>query len=218
MKLTLYAHPFSSYCQKVFIALYENATPFDLRELAGDPAPWEELAAHWPLRKMPLLVDGARAVMEASIIIEYLHLHHPGPVQLLPVGAEAALDVRSLDRVFDNYIATPMQRIVAQHMRAEAERDAPTLAEAHAMLETSYGWLERHVAGREWACDTGFSLADCAAAPALFYSDWVHPISASYPQLAAYRARLLARPSFASAVEQARPFRKLFPPGAPDRD
>jgi glutathione S-transferase len=216
MTLTLYAHPFSSYCQKVFIALYENDTPFELRELAGDPAIWAELAAHWPLRKMPLLVDGARAVMEASIIIEYLHLHHPGPVQLLPVGAEAALDVRSLDRVFDNYISTPMQRIVAQHMRTEAERDTPTLAEAHAMLETSYGWLEQRLAGREWAC--GFSLADCAAAPALFYSDWVHPISASYPQLAAYRARLLARPSFARAVEQARPFRSFFPPGAPDRD
>lgn len=218
MPLALYAHPFSSYCQKVLVALYENNTPFDLRELGADPAVWDELGSRWPLRKMPLLADGERCVIEASIIIEYLGLHYPGPVRLLPEDPAAALEVRFLDRFFDNYVMTPMQRIVAQHMRPETLRDAGTLADAHQLLATSYAWLDARMAGREWACEAGFSLADCAAAPSLFYSDWVHPAGAAHPHLAAYRARLLARSSMARAVDEARPFRSFFPPGAPDRD
>jgi glutathione S-transferase len=158
MPLVLYAHPFSSYCQKVLMALYENGTPFDVRELGADPQVWKELAARWPVKRMPLLVDGSHPVMEASIIIEYLDLHHRGPVRFLPDDAAAALDVRSMDRVFDNYVMTPMQRIVAQHMRPEAERDAPTLADAHQMLDTIYAWLDERMAGRAWACESGFGF------------------------------------------------------------
>ncbi len=218
--LTLYAHPFSSYCQKALIAFYENATPFTYRIVGSpdDPAAAEELARLWPLKLFPTLLDGARTVVEASIIVEHLDLHHPGPVRLIPADARAALDVRLLDRLFDNYVMTPMQKIVADVMRGEGEHDPRGVADAHARLDSIYAWLDRHLAGREWAAGDAFSLADCAAAPSLFYADWVHPIGGDRPNLAAYRARLLARPSFARAVDEARPYRGFFPPGAPDRD
>ena len=217
MTLKLYAHPFSSYCQKVLIALYENATPFELRML-GDPQAGAELAALWPLKRFPVLVDDGRTVLEASIIIEHLGLHHPGPVRLIPQDADAALEVRMMDRFFDNYIMTPQGRIVLDSLRAEADRDRLGVAEARTMLDTAYGWLDHKMAGREWAAGEAFSLADCAAAPALFYADWTHPIGAAFGNLQAYRRRLLQRPSFARAVDEARPYRPLFPLGAPDRD
>jgi glutathione S-transferase len=193
MTLKLYAHPFSAYCQKVLIALYENATPFEFRMLApegGEAA--AELEALWPLKRFPVLVDAGRTVLEASIIVEHLGLHHPGPVRLVPEDPRAALPVRMMDRVFDNYVATPMQKIVFDSIRAEADRD--------------------------WAAGGAFSLADCAAAPSLFYADWTHPIDERFANLRAYRRRLLARPSFARAVDEARPYRPLFPLGAPERD
>lgn len=219
MALTLYAHPFSSYCQKVLIALYENDTPFTFRLLApGDEQATAELQALWPLRRMPVLVDGDSPVMEASIIIEHLQIHHPGPVRLLPEDPRRALRVRMMDRVFDNYVMTPVQRIVFDSLRAPEQRDAQGVAEARALLETAYRWLDGVMAGREWAAGEGFSLADCAAAPSLFYADWTHPIEEAFAHLRAYRQRLLARPSFARAVEEARPYRPLFPLGAPDRD
>ncbi|QXQ06561.1 glutathione S-transferase family protein [Sphingosinicellaceae bacterium] len=216
MTLELHAHPFSSYCQKVLIALYENATPFAYRTLEGEAA-MADLKALWPLGRFPLLVDDGHAVAEASIIVEHLCLHHPGPVELVPRNPVAALPVRAMDRVFDNYVMTPMQTIVADAMRPEAERDATAVAAARATLGTAYAWLDTKLTGQEWAAGS-FSLADCAAAPALFYADWVQPIDASFPNLAAYRRRLLARPSMARAVDEARPYRKYFPPGAPDRD
>jgi glutathione S-transferase len=157
-------------------------------------------------------------VLEASIIIEHLQLRHPGPVRLIPEDAEAALEVRMLDRVFDNYVSTPQQKLVFDVMRPEDRRDPSGVADAKAMLDTVYGWLDRRMADREWAAGDAFSLADCAAAPALFYADWSHPIGDALPHLAAYRRRLLARPSFARAVDEARPYRPLFPLGAPDRD
>ena len=219
MTLKLYAHPFSSYCQKVLTALYENQTPFEFRQLSHDnPQPMTELAALWPFRKFPVLVDAGRTVTEATIIIEYLGLYHPGPVSLLPADPRAALEVRSMDRFFDNYISTPQQKIVADSFRAEGEHDRRGVADARAMLDTAYAWLDRTMAGREWAAGDGFSLADCAAAPFLFYADWTHRIDPSFGQVLAYRKRLLARPSFARAVDEARPYRPLFPLGAPDRD
>ena len=219
MTLQLYAHPFSSYCQKVLIALYENATPFAFRMLApGEDATAAEFAALWPMRRMPVLVDDGRTVVEASIIIEHLALRHPGPVALIPRDPEAALTVRTMDRVFDNYVMTPMQKIVLDAMRSADCRDPEGVSEARALLDTAYRWLEGALAGRDWAAGAAFSLADCAAAPSLFYADWVQPIDASLPRLRAYRRKLLARPSFARAVDEARPYRKLFPPGAPDRD
>jgi glutathione S-transferase len=217
--ITLYAHPFSSYCQKVLIALYENATPFAFRMLGpGDPQAFSELAALWPLKRFPVLVDDGRTVVEASIIIEHLGLRHPGPVRLIPDDAGAALDVRMMDRFFDNYIMTPQGRIVFDSLRAPADRDKLGVAEARAMLDTAYDWLDHAMAGRQWAAGDAFSLADCAAAPALFYADWTHPIGAAFENVHAYRRRLLQRPSFARAVDEARPYRPLFPLGAPDRD
>jgi glutathione S-transferase len=210
MKPTLYAHPFSSYSQKVLVALYENRIPFEWR-LA-------EFASLWPLRRFPVLVDNGRTVTEASIIIEYLGLHHPGPVPLLPADPRAALEVRSMDRFFDNYISTPQQKIVFDSLRPEAQRDPRGVADAREMLDTAYGWLDRVMVDREWAAGDRFSLADCGAAPFLFYADWTHRIGAAFSHVIAYRQRLLARPSFARAVDEARPYRPLFPLGAPERD
>ena len=157
-------------------------------------------------------------MVEASIIVEHLDLHHPGPVRLVPNDARAALEVRTLDRFFDNYVMTPMQKIVFDSIRPAESRDEYGVAEARALLDTAYRWLDDTIADREWATGGAFSLADCAAAPSLFYADWVHRIDESFPRLRAYRRRLLARPSFARAVDEARPYRSFFPPGAPARD
>lgn len=219
MGMQLYAHPFSSYCQKVLIALYENAIRFEFRMLAPDDARvMAELEAIWPFRRFPVLVDDGRAVREVSIIIEHLQLRHPGPVRLIPADPAAALDVRFMDRFFDNYVSTPQQKVVFDSMRPAEHRDPQGVAEARAMLDTAYRWLDEVMAGREWAAGGAFSLADCAAAPFLFYADWTHPIGDAFPNVRAYRRRLLARPSFARAVDEARPYRPLFPLGAPDRD
>lgn len=217
MTLKLYAHPFSSYCQKVLIALYENGTPFEYRMLEQDGA-MRELEALWPLKRFPVLVDGGRTIIEASCVIEHLQLHHPGPVRLLPEDAKAALEVRMMDRFFDNYVSTPQQKVVFDRLRPEADRDAYGVAEARKLLEMAYAWLDKTLMGRTWAAGEDFTLADCAAAPFLFYADWTHPISEDFSRVRAYRTRLLARPSFARAVDEARPFRKYFPLGAPDRD
>lgn len=218
-QLALYGHPFSSYTQKVLIALYENGTPFEFRCLGPDtPQHAAEWQRRWPLNKFPLLVDGERDLAESSIIIEYLQIVHPGPVRLLPADATAALDVRFMDRFFDLHVMTPMQHAVGGALTGVTAKREEALAYAAGKLEMAYAWLERHLAGKGWAAGAEFSLADCAAAPSLFYADWTHPISASYPVLRAYRARLLARPSFARAVEEARQFRHLFPLGAPQRD
>lgn len=217
MTLKLYAHPFSSYCQKVLIALYENATPFDYRMLDNEQAS-AQLAALWPFKKFPVLVDAGRTVSESSIIIEHLQLFHPGPVRLIPEDAKHALDVRFMDRFFDNYISTPQQKIVFDSLCAPENRDAHGVAEARKMLETAYAWLDKVMAGREWATGANFTLADCAAAPFLFYADWTHAIDKQFAHVHAYRRRLLARPSFKRAVDEARPYRPFFPLGAPDRD
>jgi len=216
--MKLYGHPFSSYTQKVLIALYENQTPFDYQQLGGDAAIEDAHRRLWPIKKMPTLDDRGRVVVESSVIIEYLDLHYPGTVRMLPKDSEAALDVRMLDRFFDNYVMTPMQRIVFDHLRPAGERNPADIADARALLDKSYAWLERTLAGRQWAAGDAFTLADCAAAPSLFYADWVHEIPATHPNLRAYRTRLLQRPSFKRAVDEARPYRSFFPPGAPNRD
>jgi glutathione S-transferase len=219
MSLTLYGHPFSSYTQKVLIALYENGTPFEFRCLGPETPQYSaEWLGRWPLRKFPLLVDGERNVVETSIIIEYLQLAYPGRVRLLPEDPMAALEVRFLDRCFDLHVMSPVQHAVCGALTGDAVKRQEGLALAEETLERAYAWLEEKLAGRAWAAGEDFSLADCAAAPALFYADWTHRISDAYPVLRAYRARLLARPSFARAVEEARPYRPLFPLGAPDRD
>lgn len=206
MALVLHGHPFSSYTQKVLTALYETATPFTWRVLDNAEA-WGELAGLWPVKLMPVLVDDGTPVIESSIIVEHVAPH------LVP-----SLEVRLLDRFFDLYVMTPMQKIVGDKIRPENERDARGVADARARLDVAYGWLEKELKAHEWAAGDAFTIADCAAAPSLFYSDWVQPIGAPFPNLKAYRARLLKRPSFARAVDEARPFRPLFPLGAPDRD
>lgn len=218
MSLTLYSHPFSSYCQKVLIAFWENDIAFTYRHLE-EPGAGEELAALWPIGRFPVLVDDGRTVIESSVIIEHLGVHHPGPVRLIPEGPDAALEVRFLDRFFDNYVMSAMQGPVFTAIRTtdEAER-ARSMDEAATALDKAYAWLEQKLAGRTWAAGEDFTMADCAAAPSLFYADWVHQIGDQFPTVRAYRTRLLARPSFARAVEEGRKYRSYFPLGAPDRD
>lgn len=219
MTLILYGHRFSSYTQKVVMALYENETPFEFRSVGPDEpentAGWLRL---WPVRKFPVLVDGDREVAETSIIIEYLHLTRPGPMRLIPSDPMAALEVRFLDRFFDLHVMDAAQHAVNGALTGDETRKQEGLALSIEKLNRAYAWLDAHLAGHTWAAGGEFSLADCAASPSLFYADWVHPIPEAHAALRAYRARLLARPAFARCVDEARYFRAYFPLGAPDRD
>jgi glutathione S-transferase len=214
MTLTLHSHPLSSYCQKVLIALYENGTPF-IAEMVnlGDPAARAAYAELWPTTKIPLLQDKARnrIVPETSIMIEYLDRQYPGARPLLPADAATCLDARLWDRLFDLYVMTPMMRIVDDRLRPAGERDPRAVPQAKEVLATAYGMIERQMAGRTWAAGGDFSIADCAAAPALFYAGIVAPFPAEHPHLAAYFERLVARPSVARAIAEARPFFQYFP-------
>jgi glutathione S-transferase len=219
MSLVIYGHPFSSYTQKVLIPLYENGTPFEFRCISPEhPQHAADWLRRWPLRKFPLLLDGEREVVETSIIIEYLQLAHAGPVRLLPADPMAALEVRFMDRFFDLHVMNAAQHAVDGALTGDPVKRRDGMAMAVEKLQRAYAWLEGKLAGREWAAGTDFTMADCAAAPSLFYADWIHRIAETYPTLRAYRARLLARPSIARAVDEARPYRPLFPLGAPDRD
>jgi glutathione S-transferase len=217
MTLTLHFHPFSSYCQKVLIPLYEAGTPFRPHQVdLGDPASADAFRALWPMGRFPVLVDEARGatIPESSIIVEYLDQHYPGDAPMLPRDPEQRLQVRMLDRFFDGFVMTPMQKIVGDHIRSPERRDAQGVGEARALLGRAYGWLERELAGRRWAAGDAFTMADCAAAPALFYANLLEPLD-GFPHVAGYLARLRARPSFARAVDEARAFRGFFPPGWP---
>lgn len=219
MALVLFGHPFSSYCQKVLVALYENDLAFDFRVVGPDsPDVAAEWMSLWPLGKFPVLVDDGRVVAESSVIVEHLHLRHPGPVRLLPDDPRQALEVRFMDRFFDNHVMTPMQQPVFEALGTDGSRKDEVLARAAEALDAAYSWLETRLAGRTWAADDSFGMADCAAAPSLFYADWVHEIGDAFPTVRAYRSRLLERPSFARAVDEGRPYRPFFPLGAPDRD
>ncbi|VXC78028.1 glutathione S-transferase family protein [Sphingomonas sp. AX6] len=219
MTLELFGHPFSSYCWKAAIALDEMGADWTWRviEPGSEWTPvWEKL---WPIKRFPVLRDGERVVAEASAIIEYLHVHHRSVGDpLIPDDGDAAVIVRMLDRFFDHYVSDPQARFVFNAIRPADQRDPLAEQEGGAMLERSYGWLEGHIAGREWATGEAFSMADCAAAPALFYADWTYPFGDRFPAVTAYRQRLLARPSIARAVDGGRPYRAFFPLGAPDRD
>jgi glutathione S-transferase len=217
MSLTVYAHPFSSYCQKVLMALWENDTPFTYRHLE-EPGAGEELHKLWPIGKFPVMVDDGRTIVESSIIIEHLDLHHPGLVRFIPEDRDAALEVRLMDRFFDQHVMSAMQRPVSEAIRPDGGRKEEAMADACRLLDIAYAWLEQRLSGRKWAAGESLSMADCAAAPSLFYADWVHRIGDAHPRLRDYRAQLLAHPSFARAVEEGRYFRPNFPLGAPDRD
>jgi glutathione S-transferase len=201
----------------VLVALWEKDLSFTYRHLE-DRGAGAERAALWPLGRFPVLVDDGETVVESSIIIEHLERHHARAPQLLADDPRAALEIRFMDRFFDNYIMDAMQKPVFEALRPEPSRQSEIMETARTALDTAYAWLETRLAPRTWAAGDTFSLADCAAAPALFYADWVHPIAARYPRLRGYRAQLLARPSFARAVDEGRPYRSYFPLGAPDRD
>ncbi len=216
--LQLFALPFSSYCQKVLIALYADGTEFEFRLLEQElPENMEELRRHWPFGLFPVLLDDGQPVIETSIIIEHLQARHPGPNRWIPDG-EDGRRVRFLDRFFDLYVMNNMTAPVFDALRPPESRDPFGVAKARANLLIAYNWLEANLPDSEWAAGDTFTMADCAAAPALFYADWVEAIGPSRPKLAAYRARLLAHPSVARCVDEARPYRSYFPLGAPDRD
>lgn len=215
MSRILYGHPFSSYTWKPLIALYETGTAFEFRNIAADQFPDNdaEFRAYWPVGKFPLMVEDGQPIMESSIIIE-----HVAPT-LIPEGREDALEARLLDRIFDNHVMTPMGTIVAEHLPfLTPAPDANRIARSKAALDKVYPWLDERLSGREWAAGSDFTIADCAAAPSLFYADWVHPIPDELAGLKSYRSRILSRPSVARVVDEARPYRHLFPLGSPDRD
>ena len=212
-ELTLHYHPLSSYCHKVLIAIDELGVELDKRLLnLGDAAQRAAHFALWPTGKMPLLVDRGRPVPETSIIIEHLQRHHARPGRsLLPDDPDEALDVRLWDRLFDLYVMTPMQTFTADLLRAESERDPLAVSRAREMLLSSYAMIERRLEGRTWVAGTAFSMADCAAAPALFYAVAYVPLPAQHPHLADYFERLMTHPSVARTIDDARPFFKFFP-------
>lgn len=214
MPLTLYFHPLASYCHKVLIALYENETPFrgEIVDLMDEAASADFLAL-WPVGKMPILRDEARGriIPETSIIIEYLDRHFPGPAPLLPADPEGALQARLWDRFFDLYVSTPIQKIVTDRIRPQGRQDPQGVEDARAMLDRAYGMIERQMAERTWVTGDGFGLADCAAAPALFYAEAVHPFSRRFGKVAAYFDRLADRPSFGRVLDEARPYFDMFP-------
>ena len=219
MSLKLYAHPFSSYSQKVLIPLYENGINFEYQQVDHDDAVIQaELESLWPFKRFPVLVDNGRVLRESTVIIEYLDVHYPGRQRFIPVDKDVALEARFMDRFFDNYVMSAMQKFVFDALRPAEKRDSLGVDEARKTLDIAYRWLDTTMADREWAAGNDFTLADCAAAPSLFYADWAYRIDAKFANVIAYRKRLLARPSFARAVDEARPYRQFFPLGAPDRD
>ncbi len=214
--LALYGHPFSSYTWKAQIALYEAGLEHDFRVVDGDhPDHVALVQSAGPLGKFPVLADGDQLIFEATSIIEHVALHHAPDAGLIPTDRNDALVVRQYDRVFDNYVMTPMQAIVDEYLRDDCRPDVARIAEARDRLARTYAWLEDWLQAYR---PIAFTLVECAAAPSLFYADWVHPIPQSHSRLLEYRAWLLARPSVSRCIEDARPFRAYFPPGAPDRD
>ena len=210
-ELILHMHPLASYCWKVLVALYETETPFRSVQIDGVPKANKAFAALWPMAKMPLLQDGAIVVPETSIIIEYLQAHHPGSMALIPSDGDAAREVRLWDRFFDLYLQTPMQKFVSDRMRPENAKDPVGVDEARATLDTAYAMLDQRLSGRTFVAGDAFSMADCAAVPALFYVDAVHPYRTRYPVLAAYSERLLSRPSAQRVIREAQPWLQYFP-------
>jgi glutathione S-transferase len=218
MSLTLYAHPFSSYCWKVQIPLDADGTPYEYRNVdPSNPGVMDELKALWPIGKFPILGDDGKVIAESSCIIEHLQAHHPGANVWIPDGEEGRR-VRFLDRFFDLHVQGNMQPSVNHALRPEGCGDAFGAEQGLNALRIAYDWLEANLPDSEWAAGDRFTMADCAAAPALFYADWVDEIGDARPRLKAYRARLLAHPAVSKSVEAARPYRAYFPLGAPDRD
>jgi len=214
VSLTLHFHPLSSFCWKVLIALYENDTPFAPHMVdLGNEAERAALLKLWPIGKFPVLHDDAmdRTIPESSIIIEYLDNHYPGRTRFIPADQKLALQTRLRDRFYDLYVHLPMQKIVGDRLRPQGNKDPQGVEEARARLQSCYGMIDKEVAARTWAMGETFSIADCAAAPALFYANLVMPLGDTHKHAAKYLGRLMQRPSFARAVKEAEPYRGLFP-------
>lgn len=215
--LALYGHPFSSYTWKALIPLYANGTPFEFRAVDPDhPENAMFIGEAHPAGKFPVLTDGGTVVVEATSIVEHLALHHPGPAPLIPADPAEAAVTRMLDRVFDNYVMANLQRVVLAYIVGQGSPDPAEVDGGKQGLLRAYGWLENWLGAN--ALSPHVSLVTCAAAPSLFYADWIEPIPADCPRLAALRAELLALPPVVRVVDEARPYRGYFPPGAPDRD
>jgi glutathione S-transferase len=218
MSLKLYFHPLSSFCQKVLIAFYENGTPFEphIVDLA-DEASSADFKKIWPIGKFPVLRDSAkdRTVSESSIIIEYLAQHYPGKTQLVPADADLARQTRMRDRFYDLYVSVPVGKIVTDRLRPAGKNDPHGVEEARRLLQTACGMIDQEMGTKtktkNWAMGNAFSMADCAAAPALFYANMVMPFGDTHKNVAGYFGRLMERPSFARAVKEAQPYLKLFP-------
>jgi glutathione S-transferase len=214
MSLILHFHPLASFCHKVLIALYESDTPFEphLVDLM-DQASAAAFKKIWPIGKFPVLRDNARdqTIPESSTIIEYLDQHYPGRARLVPTDADLARDTRLRDRFFDLYVHVPMQKIVTDRLRPAGKNDTHGVEEARALLSTALGMTEEDMATKRWAMGDDFTMADCAAAPALFYADKVMPLGKAHPNTAAYLGRLMDRPSYARALKEAEPYFKMFP-------
>jgi glutathione S-transferase len=214
MSLALYYHPLASFCCKALIALYENDTPFEphIVDLA-DEASAAAFRKMWPIGKFPVLRDDARdrTIPESSVVIEYLAQHYPGKTALLPADADLARQTRFRDRFYDLYVHEPMQKIVTDRIRPEGRHDPYGVEHAKGVLETALGMVEADMGARTWAMGEAFTMADCAAAPALFYADKVLPFAATHPRAAAYLQRLVHRPSFARVLEEAQPYFEMFP-------
>jgi glutathione S-transferase len=212
MALTFYYHPLSSYCQKALIALYENATQFEPLQIdLRDPASRVKLTDLWPIGKFPLLKDGDTAVPESSVIIEYLDQHYPGAVRLIPADPQAAWQVRLRDRFFDFYVNDAMGKIVVDRLRPEGKTDPFGVDQARSQLETALKMVDEAMAAKTWAAGEAFTMADCAAAPALFYANMVAPFETRLPQAGAYLKRLMERPSFARCLAEAKPYLDMVP-------
>ena len=214
MSLTLHFHPLSSFCWKVLMALYENDTPFTPKLVnLGDAAERAALLKLWPIGKFPVLRDDAqdRTIPESSIIIEYLDQQYPGRTRFIPADAKAALQTRLRDRFYDLYVHLPMQKVVGDRLRPEGAKDPHGVEEAKARIQSCYGMIEREVATKTWAMGEAFGIADCAAAPALFYASKVVPLSDGHKNVAAYLERLQARPCFARVLREAEPYFAMFP-------
>jgi glutathione S-transferase len=214
MALELYFHPLASFCWKALIALYENATPFEPHVVElGDATSRAAFEKLWPIGKFPVLRDTARdrVVPESSIIIEYITQHYPGSVKLVPPDADLARETRMRDRFYDLYVHEPMQKIVTDKIRPANKSDPYGVEQARALLGTSYRMIEQEMRTKKWAMGDTFTMADCAAAPALFYADKVNPLGDANPNAAAYLQRLKERPSFARVLQEAEPYFAMFP-------
>lgn len=214
MTLKLYFHPLASFCWKALIAFYENGTAFEpIIVNHGDEASLAAFKAVWPLAKMPVLVDEGRGctVAESTVVVEYLDTHYPGRSPLIPRQPDRAWQARMWDRVLDNHVHESMQKIVLDRLRPSGESDAFGVEQARDQLREMYGFLDSSLGAGPWTTGQNFTLADCSAAPALFYADTVEPIGTAHEKLSAYLDRLMARASFARVLQEAEPYFEMFP-------